>query len=52
MHGVEQDLGRGPGRTWQDLVELSGIQWNIAEYSGERQIAIDCDNLVVGLLNY
>ena len=29
MHGVEQDLGRGPGRTWQDLVELGRI-WQIA----------------------
>ena len=26
MHGVEQDLGRGPGRTQQDLVELGRIQ--------------------------
>ena len=29
MHGVEYDLGRGPGRTWQDLVELGRI-WQIA----------------------
>ena len=26
MHRVEQDLGRGPSRTWQDLVELGRIQ--------------------------
>ena len=29
MHGAEYDSGRGPGRTWQDLVELGRI-WQIA----------------------
>ena len=29
MHGAEYDSGRGPGRTWQDSVELGRI-WQIA----------------------
>ena len=29
MHGAEYNLGRGPSRTWQDLVELGRI-WQIA----------------------
>ena len=29
MHGAEYNLDCGPGRTWQDLVELGRI-WQIA----------------------
>ena len=28
-----------------DLVEFSRIWWNSVEYSGERQIAVDCRRL-------
>jgi len=33
VHRAEQDLSSGPGRTWQDLVDL-------AEYGRMRQIAV------------
>ena len=39
MHGVKQDLGRGPSRTWQDLVELGRI----------RQIAVRLPQIAVRL---
>ena len=32
------------------LAELGRIRQNVAEYSGKRQIAVDCGDLVVGLL--
>ena len=35
----------GLSRIWSDLAEFSGIWWNSVEYSGERQIAVDCYRL-------
>ena len=35
----------GLGRIWLDLAEFSGIWWNLVEYGGERQIAVDCRRL-------
>ena len=35
----------GLGRIWLDLAEFSRIRWNSVEYSGERQIAVDCRRL-------
>ena len=31
--------------------ELGRIRWNAVEYGGKWQIAVDCGNLVVGLLD-
>ena len=42
MHRAEQNLGRGPGRTWQDLVELGRIQ----------QIAVRLPQIAVRLPSY
>ena len=36
-------------RIWLDLVEFSGMQWNMVENGKLPQIAVDCGNLVVGL---
>ena len=35
----------GLGRIRSDLVEFSGIRWNLVEYGRERQIAVDCRRL-------
>ena len=33
------------GRVRSDLAEFGGIWWNLVEYGGERQIAVDCRRL-------
>ena len=35
----------GLGRIRLDLAEFSRIWWNLVEYGGERQIAVDCRRL-------
>ena len=35
----------GLSRIRLDLAEFSRIWWNLVEYSGERQIAVDCRRL-------
>jgi len=46
VHGAEQDLRSGPGRTWQNLVDFGGIWQNAADC---RQIAVDCRQIAIGL---
>ena len=48
MYGVEQALVVvivELSRIWLDLAEFGGIQWDLVEYSGEWQIAVDCRRL-------
>ena len=60
MYGAEQALDHNPSRTWQNLAEVTDVadiaditvetsRQNMAEHGRLPQIAVDCDNLVIGL---
>ena len=48
MHRAEQDLGRGPSRTQQNLVKLGRIQQNLVELGGIWQNIADCRQIAIG----